>query len=160
LSSSLLSSIKPTHLDAALGHQQVRNLWRDYCTTVEAIIFVIDASDEDRFGEVMQELLPLLTDDNLNGTIFVILGNKTDQVVCFHSFFHFFIPKQLISPLFSSSSSSSSSSCQPTLSLDEFVHNLNLTSVLNDAQHLDRAPIKVRHNPSSHFSLALLTPFS
>lgn len=34
------------------GHLQVRSLWKEYFVDVDAIIFVIDTTDKERFEEV------------------------------------------------------------------------------------------------------------
>ena len=34
------------------GHLQVRSLWKEYFVDVDAIVFVIDTTDKERFDEV------------------------------------------------------------------------------------------------------------
>jgi len=60
------------------GHEQVRALWRDYYFEANAVIFVVDVADEERYEEAKNELHNLLNDKNLQDVIFLILGNKTD----------------------------------------------------------------------------------
>jgi len=60
------------------GHRQVRNLWKDYYFDADAIIFLVDSSDTERMLEAKEELHCLLKDSDLNDTLFVVLGNKTD----------------------------------------------------------------------------------
>jgi len=60
------------------GHEQVRSLWKDYYFEANAVIFVVDVADEERYEEAKNELHHLLNDKNLGEVIFLILGNKTD----------------------------------------------------------------------------------
>eukprot|EP00011_Vannellida_sp_DIVA3-517-6-12_P015217 CAMPEP_0114634722 /NCGR_PEP_ID=MMETSP0168-20121206/16120_1 /TAXON_ID=95228 ORGANISM="Vannella sp., Strain DIVA3 517/6/12" /NCGR_SAMPLE_ID=MMETSP0168 /ASSEMBLY_ACC=CAM_ASM_000044 /LENGTH=189 /DNA_ID=CAMNT_0001846419 /DNA_START=27 /DNA_END=596 /DNA_ORIENTATION=+ len=60
------------------GHQQVRGLWSEHYFKADAVIFVVDANDRERFDEAQTELYNLLHDENLADTTFLVLGNKTD----------------------------------------------------------------------------------
>lgn len=55
-----------------------RRLWSDYLTGVDAIIYMIDAYDRERFPEAKAELEALLSSEQLANCPFLILGNKID----------------------------------------------------------------------------------
>ena len=60
------------------GHKEVIQLWRDYFLQAEAIVFIIDASDQSRIEEAKNQLHSLIQDDTLKNLKFLILGNKSD----------------------------------------------------------------------------------
>lgn len=61
------------------GHETARRIWRDYFTTVNAVVFMVDAADRTRFGEAMEELKGLLESEELSSVPFVVFGNKIDM---------------------------------------------------------------------------------
>lgn len=60
------------------GHEIARKIWRDYLGQVDAIIFMVDSSDRERFELAKHELNELLESEELQNTPFVIFGNKID----------------------------------------------------------------------------------
>mmetsp|Transcript_16221 Transcript_16221/g.25187 ORF Transcript_16221/g.25187 Transcript_16221/m.25187 type:complete len:147 (+) Transcript_16221:270-710(+) len=64
------------------GHEQVRELWQEYYGTTDALIFMVDSADSERFEEAKDELQRILKVDELADTPILILANKNDlQVV-------------------------------------------------------------------------------
>ena len=61
------------------GHCLARRLWSDYCISADAIVFMCDATDRERFKEARDELGLLLDNETLTTTPILVLGNKIDR---------------------------------------------------------------------------------
>ncbi|KAI3957086.1 hypothetical protein MKX01_004377 [Papaver californicum] len=61
------------------GHQTARRVWKDYYAKVDAVVYLVDACDRDRFSESRMELDALLQGESLATVPFLVLGNKIDR---------------------------------------------------------------------------------
>ncbi|KAK0600928.1 hypothetical protein LWI29_019707 [Acer saccharum] len=57
------------------GHRIARRVWRDYNAKVDAVVYVVEASDFGRHAESKDELDALLSDESLAIVPFLILAN-------------------------------------------------------------------------------------
>ncbi|CAI8053123.1 GTP-binding protein SAR1b, partial [Geodia barretti] len=60
------------------GHETARRVWKDYFPAVDAIVFIIDTCDKDRFEESKMELEGLMSDEQVANAPILVLGNKID----------------------------------------------------------------------------------
>ncbi|XP_002735021.1 uncharacterized protein LOC100375027 [Saccoglossus kowalevskii] len=60
------------------GGKKIRGIWKNYYAEAHAIVFVIDASDQDRLDESKQTLKELLDNPKIQGKPLLVLANKQD----------------------------------------------------------------------------------
>eukprot|EP01114_Cavostelium_apophysatum_P009322 TRINITY_DN22427_c0_g1_i1.p1 TRINITY_DN22427_c0_g1~~TRINITY_DN22427_c0_g1_i1.p1 ORF type:complete len:190 (+),score=30.52 TRINITY_DN22427_c0_g1_i1:114-683(+) len=60
------------------GQPRFRSMWERYCRGVNAILFVVDAADSEKFEAAKKELHDLLSKPPLAGIPVLVLGNKND----------------------------------------------------------------------------------
>ena len=60
------------------GLDKIRAFWKDYYEKTDAIMFVIDCKDEERFELVNEVFSTVLNDKNLENVCFLIFANKQD----------------------------------------------------------------------------------
>ncbi|KIM54476.1 hypothetical protein SCLCIDRAFT_1221972 [Scleroderma citrinum Foug A] len=60
------------------GQPKFRSMWERYCHGMDAIIFVVDSADRDKFDTARFELHQLLAQPGLAGVPLLVLGNKND----------------------------------------------------------------------------------
>ncbi|TCD70147.1 hypothetical protein EIP91_004617 [Steccherinum ochraceum] len=60
------------------GQPRYRSIWERYCNGVDAVVFVVDSSDRDKFETAQFELHQLLNQPTLRGVPLLVLGNKND----------------------------------------------------------------------------------
>ena len=57
----------------------MRVMWREYFPKIDAMVYLVDAADPDRFEESKKEFKKILDTDELGNIPIVILGNKIDK---------------------------------------------------------------------------------
>ncbi|KAG5648279.1 hypothetical protein DXG03_004849 [Asterophora parasitica] len=60
------------------GQPKFRSMWERYCNGVDAIVFVVDSIDTEKFNTARFELHQLLAQSSLTGVPLLVLGNKND----------------------------------------------------------------------------------
>lgn len=60
------------------GQPRFRTMWERYCRGVNAIIYMVDAANQDTLGAAKTELHNLLDKPQLQGIPVLVLGNKRD----------------------------------------------------------------------------------
>ena len=61
------------------GQTKIRRLWQHYYENSDAVVFVVDSSDRQRFAEAKEELDGMLADDRLRAASLLVFSNKTDM---------------------------------------------------------------------------------
>src|SRR3990167_1268644 len=62
------------------GQNKIRSLWEHYYEGSTAVIWVLDASDNERFDEACFELHKVMLHRALRGAVLLVLANKSDLV--------------------------------------------------------------------------------
>jgi len=78
-----LGSITFTAWDLG-GHEQVRDLWEEYYSGADAIVFMVDSADHDRFDEAKNEMEQILASPDIVDVPILVLANKNDVENCSH----------------------------------------------------------------------------
>ncbi|KAH9922821.1 Arl8a protein [Epithele typhae] len=60
------------------GQPRYRSIWERYCSGVDAVVFVVDSVDKEKFETARFELHQLLAQPSLHGVPLLVLGNKND----------------------------------------------------------------------------------
>ena len=60
------------------GQSKIRKMWHHYFPNTDAIVFIIDASDKNRFEEARTELSTLDSHPTLHSIPFLVFANKQD----------------------------------------------------------------------------------
>lgn len=61
------------------GHEAVRDLWADFFTDADAIVYMVDLSDDARLTEARDALRNVLAhSEAVRDTVLLVLGNKCD----------------------------------------------------------------------------------
>jgi len=60
------------------GQPKFRSMWERYCHGVDAVVYVIDSADQDKFNTARFELHQLLSQPTLTRVPLLVLGNKND----------------------------------------------------------------------------------
>jgi len=60
------------------GQPRYRSIWERYCNGMDAVVFVVDSMDKEKFDTARFELHQLLAQPTLNGVPLLVLGNKND----------------------------------------------------------------------------------
>merc|ERR1711912_170795 len=60
------------------GQPRFRSMWERYCRGVNAIVYIVDASDHDNIDVAKAELHDLLAKPTLQNIPLLVLGNKND----------------------------------------------------------------------------------
>lgn len=60
------------------GQDKIRQLWRHYFQNTQGLIFVVDSNDRERVSEAKDELMRMLSEDELRDAVLLIFANKQD----------------------------------------------------------------------------------
>uniref|UniRef100_A0A3Q3XEM1 ADP-ribosylation factor-like protein 14 n=1 Tax=Mola mola TaxID=94237 RepID=A0A3Q3XEM1_MOLML len=60
------------------GQDKIRPLWRHYFQNTQGLIFVVDSNDRERINEAKEEVMRMLSEDELKEAVLLVLANKQD----------------------------------------------------------------------------------
>lgn len=60
------------------GRDKIRPLWRHYYMNTDALIYVVDSNDRERFEDLREEMKRTLDEDELRDCVVAIVANKQD----------------------------------------------------------------------------------
>merc|ERR1711979_8573 len=60
------------------GQDKIRKLWRYYYNGTHGAIFVVDSSDRDRIEDAREELMKMLSEDEMRDAVLLVMANKQD----------------------------------------------------------------------------------
>uniref|UniRef100_A0AC34FGY5 ADP-ribosylation factor n=1 Tax=Panagrolaimus sp. ES5 TaxID=591445 RepID=A0AC34FGY5_9BILA len=60
------------------GQDKIRPLWRHYFQNTQGLIFVVDSNDRERIGEAREELIRMLSEEELRDAVLLVFANKQD----------------------------------------------------------------------------------
>jgi len=60
------------------GQHKIRLLWRKHYENTDALIFVVDSTNEDRMEEAAEEIKKMLCEEELQKYSLLVLANKQD----------------------------------------------------------------------------------
>jgi small GTP-binding protein len=61
------------------GQTKIRRLWRHYYQGTDAVVFVVDSADRERFDEARTELTHVLADEHMDKVPVLLFANKCDM---------------------------------------------------------------------------------
>ncbi|XP_065364227.1 uncharacterized protein LOC135957416 [Calliphora vicina] len=64
------------------GHETVRVLWKFYNENKAAVVFVVDASNSERFALAKDFLHTVMSDEDLSNAMLLVVANKQDKPNC------------------------------------------------------------------------------
>ena len=73
-----INKVKMSAFDIG-GHEAMRKMWREYFPKIDAIVYLVDSADPERFDESQREFQKILETDELGNIPILILGNKIDK---------------------------------------------------------------------------------
>merc|ERR1712187_1017787 len=60
------------------GQDKIRKLWRHYYNGTHGAIFVVYSSDRDRIDDAREEIVKMLSEDEMRDAVLLVFANKQD----------------------------------------------------------------------------------